>query len=209
MIDLRNLFDISGLEDIDLKDNSKWVAIIGSRKASDDELETAYRFGRACAKKGKIVVSGLALGIDQAGHSGCLDAGGITIAIVNTPKFMPIYPKENQGLAERIKKQGCIVHPFKTKPKYEKSGFSQFQKRLIERSILNAYVCPNIVVVKNDDTLITGGTKWATYYGINIGHNVYRLDNSHKWYKNPKVEKCQVFWVREVDARIVLDDENV
>lgn len=204
MIDLRTIYDVSGLPDIDLSDNSKWVAIIGSREASDDEKETAYKIGKKCAKDGKIVVSGAAIGIDRAGHEGCIDGGGITIALVSTPIFMAIYPKENHDLAERIRENGCIVHPFKTKPIYSQTGMSQSQRRLIERSILNAYVCPNIVVVRNSATPIIGGTKWATCYGMKIGRKVYRADCNKGWYENPAVEDCSLRWIRELDFELIL-----
>lgn len=207
MIDLRQVFDVAGLNSIDLQDNSNWVAVIGSRKATDAEKETAYLLGKRLAKKGKIVVSGLALSVDEFGHKGAIDGGGQTIAIVSTPMSSPIYPKENQKLAEQIKQSGCIIHPFKTNPKYQAQGFNQFQKRLIERSILNAYVCPNIVVVKNDSSPITGGTKWATYYGQQLGHSVFRIDCNNVFYPNPAVEKCQVFWIRELDPVTTLEEQ--
>ena len=93
---------------MDFKERSNWVAIIGSREASDEELEAAYKLGKICAKKGKIVVSGLAKGIDRAGHEGAIDGGGLTIALVSTPIFMPIYPHENKDLAEKIKNMAAL-----------------------------------------------------------------------------------------------------
>lgn len=203
VLDLRAIYQIAGLSDINLRDNSNWVAIIGSRDPSDDERETAYIIGRKCAKDGKIVVSGAAKGIDRAGHEGCMDGGGITIALVSTPIFMPIYPKENHDLAERIKKQGCVIHPYKTRPIYSQTGISQSQRRLIERSILNAYLCPNIVVVKNSKSPVTGGTKWATYYGMKIGRRVYRVDCNKGWHENPAVEMCSLRWIRELDFEML------
>ncbi|MDF2879675.1 MAG: hypothetical protein K0R54_232 [Clostridiaceae bacterium] len=199
------MIDISGLK-IDFKNRENWVAIIGSRNASDKEKEIAYKLGRKCAKEGKIVVSGLALGIDSFGHLGCIDGGGKTIALVHTPISVPIYPKENHELAEKIRKNGCIIHPFKTKAKFEKNGMSQSSKRLIERSILNAYVCPNIVVVKESPSIITGGTKWATKYGTDISHNVFRLDSDFKFHKNPVVEDCKTWWIRELNLDIFLKE---
>lgn len=199
------MIDITGIE-MDFKNRDNWVAIIGSRNASKRELEIAYRLGVACAKKGKIVVSGLAKGIDGAGHKGAIDGGGKTIAIVSTPIGVSIYPPENKDLSERIKENGCIIYPFKTKAKYVKGGMSQNVKRLMERSILNAYVCPNIVIVKDADTIITGGTKWATNYGMEIGHNVFRLDNNFKFHKNPPVEESKSWWLREMNIPKILQE---
>jgi DNA processing protein len=198
------MLDISGL-DINLKYRNKWVAIIGSRKATKEELSSAYKLGRKLVKRGDIVVSGLAKGIDTAGHRGAIDGGGKTIAIVNHPISMPIYPKENRNLARKIERNGCILYPFKTKPRYNKNGLSQPVKRLMERSILNAYLCPNIIVVKDSDTIITGGTKWATNYGMKIGHNVYRYNTNGKFHKNPKVQESKVFWLRELNIEKILE----
>lgn len=197
--------DIQGLK-MNLKDRSNWVAIIGSREASEKEMEVAYKLGYKCAKEGKIVVSGLAKGIDTAGHKGAIAGGGKTIALVSTPISMPIYPPENQGLAEKIKQNGCIIHPFTTKPKYTKDKMTQSMKRLVERSILNAYVCPNIVVVKEADSIIRGGTKWAVNYGMEIGHNVFRLDTNYKFHKNPEVEHARVWWVKEMNIEQILKE---
>lgn len=58
------------------------VMVCGSRKASENGLETAYKIGWALAKKGYSVISGYARGIDMAAHAGALDSGGSTVAIL-------------------------------------------------------------------------------------------------------------------------------
>jgi DNA processing protein len=199
------IFDMDGIP-MDLKDRNKWVAVIGSRDATKEEMDAAYRLGYSLAKKGKIVVSGLAKGIDGAGHRGAIAGGGKTIALVSIAMTEPIYPPENKGLAEEIRKNGCIIYPYKTKAQYQKSGMSPKVRRLIERSILNAYVCPVIVVVKDSDAIITGGTKWATSYGKKLGHEVYRLDNSFTFHKDPLVEESHTWWIPEINYSEILKE---
>ena len=202
------MLEVTGLK-MDLKNREKWVAIIGSRKANEKELQMAYAFGRRCAKDGKIVVSGLALGIDSAAHKGAIDAGGKTIALVSTPSSMPIYPAENNLLAKNIEQNGCIIYPYKKKPLFVKNGISTKAKRLIERSILNAYTCPNIVIVKESSSMIIGGTKWAANYGKEIGHSVYRLGTDKKFYKDPESEESRILWISEMDIKqVLLDMDN-
>lgn len=198
------MINIAGLK-MDFKNREKWVAIIGSRDASDDEMEAAYKLARSLVSRGDIIVSGLAKGIDSAGHQGAIDGGGKTIALVSSTKEMPIYPPENKGLAEKIKNNGCIIYPFDSKPRYQKSGLSQPVKRLMERSILNAYLCPNIIIVKNNDSIINGGTRWATSYGMSLGHNVFRYDCSGKFHKNPRVDEAKVHWLPELNIIDYLD----
>ena len=156
-------------------DRSNWVAIIGSREASSKELETAYTYAKQMVTEGKIVVSGLAIGIDAFAHQGAIDAGGKTIAIVNTPVTQAIYPEENMGLAEEIRKNGFILYPYGTranKKGKEEKGISHFTKRLIERDVLLARLCPTIVAVKDEDRPITGGTRYGVHYGKKFNQEV-------------------------------------
>lgn len=58
------------------------IGICGSRHASDLALKWSYEFGREAAKKGFVVVSGYAKGVDRQAHKGALEAGGATIAVL-------------------------------------------------------------------------------------------------------------------------------
>lgn len=59
-----------------------WLAIQGSRNASDAELEFASEVGATVADYGRVVVSGGARGIDRAGMSGALNAGGSAVGVL-------------------------------------------------------------------------------------------------------------------------------
>ena len=196
------MFVVNSKSKLDLLNRENWVAIIGSRKASKEELETAYRLAQVCVKKGKIVVSGLAEGVDSYAHRGAIDAGGKTIAILSTSKEESIYPKTNQDLAKRIIENGGLIHPYeKPSPnEWGMKGFNTFQKRLVERDLIVAKMCPVIVSVQDEDTEITGGTKWATSYGIKYGKKVFRIDNNFIFHENPKVENRSIWWIPEFDV---------
>lgn len=86
----------------------KAVAIVGTRKPTKYGSEIAYRLAYEAAKRGAIVVSGLAYGIDSVAHRGALDAGGITVAVLGTP-IDKIYPRAHVGLAEKIVEAGGVV----------------------------------------------------------------------------------------------------
>ncbi len=88
------------------------VAIVGSRSASAQGLDSARAFGRALAEQGWVVVSGLAQGIDAAAHEGALLApGGGTVAVVGTG-LDRVYPPAHRDLARRIAAQGALVSEF-------------------------------------------------------------------------------------------------
>jgi len=87
------------------------VAIVGSRAASPYALEVANRLGGELAARGVVVVSGLARGADGAAHRGCLDGGGITVAVLGSGVDR-IYPPEHDALAASICKDGVLVSEF-------------------------------------------------------------------------------------------------
>lgn len=77
------------------------VGIVGSRRNTRYGEEVAYKLAFEVAKRGGIVVSGLAYGIDSIAHKGAVDAGGITIGILGT-EIENIYPKAHINLARKI-----------------------------------------------------------------------------------------------------------
>lgn len=87
------------------------AAVVGTRQASAVGLDRAARMSRELVQAGVTVVSGLARGVDTAGHSAALEAGGRTIAVMGTG-ITKCYPAENRELAERITTRGALVSQF-------------------------------------------------------------------------------------------------
>jgi DNA processing protein len=92
-------------------DDARSVAVVGTREASEEGLESARRLARQLVEARVTVLSGLARGIDTAAHESTLEAGGRTIAVMGTG-IRSVYPPENQHLAERIASKGAIVSQF-------------------------------------------------------------------------------------------------
>jgi DNA processing protein len=87
------------------------LAIVGSRNATLHGKRNAEEIAQAVAAEGLTIVSGLALGIDAAAHTGGLQAQGSTIAVIGTG-IDRIYPGRNAGLARRIASEGCLISEF-------------------------------------------------------------------------------------------------
>lgn len=84
------------------------VAVVGSRRASPYGTEVAYALGRGLGASGVPVVSGLALGIDATAHNGCLDGGGLPLAVLACGPDVP-YPRRHRSLHARVRHAGIVL----------------------------------------------------------------------------------------------------
>jgi DNA processing protein len=84
------------------------VAIVGTRKPTRYGNEVTYKLAYDLAKRGVVIVSGMALGVDGIAHRAALDAGGTTIA-VQANGLSRLYPATHRELGEDIIKSGGAV----------------------------------------------------------------------------------------------------
>jgi DNA processing protein len=77
------------------------VAIVGTRRPTSYGKEVAHMLAHDLAKRGVVVISGLALGIDAIAHRGALEAGGTTLAVLGN-SVEQIYPRTHKALGEQI-----------------------------------------------------------------------------------------------------------
>lgn len=87
------------------------LAVVGSRNPTPGGRQTAVEFARHLSAAGLVITSGLALGIDAAGHQGALDTGSATIAVMGTG-LDRVYPARHRDLARRIAERGALVSEF-------------------------------------------------------------------------------------------------
>lgn len=83
------------------------IAVVGARNASAAALRLAREFGEALAADGRLVVSGLARGVDGAAHEGALAAGATAGVIAGGIDV--VYPPQHAGLQERIAREGVLI----------------------------------------------------------------------------------------------------
>ncbi len=88
------------------------VAIVGTRKATSEGKRSARMLAATLAQRGFCIVSGLALGIDEAAHEGALSVEGKTIAVLANG-LDTIYPRQHEHLAKKILVgKGAIVSEY-------------------------------------------------------------------------------------------------
>ena len=77
------------------------IAVVGTRHPTPYGSGMAERLGCDLAAQGLVIISGMARGVDTAGHRGAISAKGKTVAVFGTGVDV-IYPKENSRLSEQI-----------------------------------------------------------------------------------------------------------
>lgn len=84
------------------------LAVIGARKATPSGLRAAELFAGWAAEAGHTIISGAAIGCDQAAHRAALDVGGRTVAVLGTGADV-VYPRDAGSLFAQIAEKGAVV----------------------------------------------------------------------------------------------------
>lgn len=148
--------------------NSLCVAVIGTRQPSQYGLKMSYKIGMMLAKRGAVVVSGLAIGCDSAAHIGCIQGGGQTIAILANG-LDTVYPKSNEKLSQNIlDSNGCLLSEYPPETQI-------INKYFVERDRLQSGLSAGVVVI---ETNITGGTMHTVAFAQKQGREIACLDHS-------------------------------
>lgn len=116
------------------------VAIVGTRSATTYGKAVAQKFAERLAACGITIVSGGALGIDAAAHTGALSVGGKTAAVMATG-IDGCYPHNHRGLFDQIGEKGCLVSQFGC-------GTKPDQFRFLARNQLIAALSDAVLVVE-------------------------------------------------------------
>lgn len=156
--------------------NDPQIAMVGSRSPSSGGKENAYAFANHLAKNGLCITSGLALGIDAHSHTGALDAGGTTIAVIATGLDI-IYPARNRALAERIVEHGAIVTEF---PIGVKPQAQHFPRR---NRIISGMSVGTLVV----EAALQSGSLVTAQHAMEQGREVFAIPGS---IHNPMARGC-------------------
>lgn len=145
--------------------SQKSISIIGTRKPDSYFIEKGKIATTFFAKKGYVIVSGLALGCDTIAHSACLDAGGKTIAVLPSP-CDNVQPISNRQLAQRIiENGGLLISEYSTGSTMTKFNYPQ-------RDRIQSKLSEIILIIQANDQ---SGTMIATRNCLKDGKRVYAI----------------------------------
>lgn len=143
------------------------LAVVGTRSPSHQAHRYASELGQKVAQNGRVVVSGLAVGIDSAAHNGALDAEGQTVAVLGCG-LLNLYPPESKLLAERVMRSGALICEVSPDAKVNTPA-------LIARNRLITGLSAGVMVVQSNSD---GGAMHAARFAVAQGRPLYIPDST-------------------------------
>jgi len=151
--------------DLRLLDAGPRVSIVGSRKASARGLKTARDLAGWLIRRGAVVVSGLADGIDASAHHGAIDAGGKTIGVIGTP-LNAFYPAKNRPLQTTLMREHLVLSQFAP-------GVPSQPKNFPIRNRTMALLSHATIIVEAEDK---SGSLHQGWEALRLGRPLFVLD---------------------------------
>ena len=155
------------------------LAVVGSRKPSEEGARRAARLAKELVKRNFAVVSGLATGIDTTAHSAALEAGGVTIAVIGTP-LGEYYPKENRNLQDHIAREYLLISQIPVLY-YDVQPFQQKRQNFPERNATMSALTEGTIIVEAGET---SGTLTQARAALYQGRKLFILESC---FQNPAI----------------------
>ena len=155
------------------------IGMVGSRKPTEYGQQAAADLGGALAKAGAVIVSGLADGLDSAGHRAAVREHCPTIGVLGVP-IDRTYPASNRELRRQIERKGCVISEYP--PESEPVGRNGF----LQRNRLIAALSSALVVVEAQEK---SGTMSTVNHAERYGKPVYAVPGSI-FSPNSQGDKC-------------------
>lgn len=154
------------------------IAIVGTREPTEYGTKVAERLAATAVRDGFVVVSGLAHGCDTFAHKGCVDAGGVGVAVL-AHGLDKVYPAANKGLARHLEDGGgCLVSEYPV-------GMTPMRTAFAERDRLQSGLSDCVLVIETDTI---GGTMHTVRFARQQGRKLACIDHPPAWQQEPKTQ---------------------
>lgn len=153
------------------------IAIVGSRNPTPSGREIATELATELVRRGLVITSGLAVGIDAAGHTAALAAGGMTIAVTATG-LDRTYPTCHAHLVEEIVTSGgALVSEFAIGTPPLKEHFPR-RNRIVSGLTLGTLIV---------EAALRSGSLITARFALEQGREVFAVPGS---IRNPLARGC-------------------
>jgi DNA processing protein len=151
---------------------TRCIAVVGTRKPSEDGVRRAQELASLFAKDGFTIVSGLASGIDTAVHKATIAAGAPTIAVIGTP-LSSSYPRDNEELQATIAHEHLLISQVPI-CRYSEQDWRTNRGFFPERNITMSALTEATIIVEASDT---SGTLIQARAALKQGRKLFILDS--------------------------------
>ncbi|ELV3374374.1 DNA-protecting protein DprA [Enterobacter cloacae] len=159
--------------------NTRSVAVVGSRKVSEEGARRTRRLVKCLVEDGFTIVSGLAEGVDTNAHQTALALGGKTIAVIGTP-LSHNYPKQNRELQRTIRDNFLLISqvPFQ---RYLDQDYRSNRIFFPERNITMSALTEATIIIEASET---SGTLTQARAALAQGRKLFILESC---FQNPSI----------------------
>ena len=159
------------------------IALVGTRHPTPYGSGMAERLACDLAAHGLVIISGMARGVDTAGHRGAIAAKGKTVAVFGTGIGV-IYPKENSRLSEQILALGgALISEFPI-------GTSAFPQNFPIRNRIISGMSVGVLVVEAAEY---SGTRITARCALEQNRDVFavpgNVTNKNSWGPNTLIKQ--------------------
>jgi DNA processing protein len=156
-------------------EDERSIAIVGTRKATEQGRRQAAEIAHAAVAAGFVVVSGLAAGIDTVAHTTALDDHARTVAVIGTGHHHS-FPKQNAGLQKRLGTESAVLSQFLPDQGARRWTFP------MRNAVMSGFARATVVVEAGH----TSGARMQARLAIEHGRPVFLLRSllRHDWAKS-------------------------
>ncbi len=145
-------------------DNRLSIAMVGTRNATQYGVMASHILSSSLAKLGVIIVSGGALGIDSASHTGALEAGGTTVCVLGCGIDYR-YLMSNAAMRKNIASTGAVISEYPP-------GTNSFPGNFPVRNRIISGLSDGVIVVEADEK---SGSLITVNHALEQGREVFAV----------------------------------
>ena len=151
------------------------VAVIGTRKPSNEGIKCARQLVRDLVRADYIVVSGLAEGVDTVAHRTALELNAPTLAVIGTP-LGQTFPASNRELQAQLTRDHLVISQVPVF-RYQQQHVAQNRLFFPERNVTMAALTQATVIVEAGET---SGTLVQARAALHQNRKLFIMDSAFR-----------------------------